>query len=224
MRTRIFNKFTDLPPEFQEDFLILWNLSEDTRNALITYVSRIYKEKTTAGKKTIIDEAVSVINYEIPAILKTIKLLTYIYSTWNPFQDSSENFIKDIEELDLIPKEKAEEGKKFFEAFINEIKGDNTRRLQKMYAGSHLPNIEAIDTVTDFRAVFKNSYRLGDDIGSYEPKFVDFTPIIIIKIYTDADESKNFTFQCEPDDIKYIIATLQSSLKDISAVKKILRG
>ena len=220
MRTRIFNSFADLPKEFIEDFNILWNLPENKRFSLIPHVINLRKTETTIDKKNLLDKIFTEIGENTPDILRVLKLLEFIYIQWDPTRDNPENFLRDINELELIPSNKADEGERFLLNFFNELKNDNKRRLQKIFSNSLLPSLESMITLIDFRAVIENPYRFGDKIEDFEPKCIDFVPVIIVRFQRDISEPTNFEFQCKPDDIRYIISHLQATLKELESGKK----
>ena len=53
MRTQIFNNYTDLPKEFNEDFKLLWEFPDGQKYSLIPYISQIYKEDTSQGQENL---------------------------------------------------------------------------------------------------------------------------------------------------------------------------
>ena len=219
MRTSIFSQFANLRKDFSEDFSTLWELPDKHRLALIGYVSQIAKTTTTDDKKKLMEAAALDIGGDIPNLLRSMQVLTFVSSQWDPMHDTPENFLKDLEELELIPEEKSDEARKFLQGFFHEIQRDNLRRLQKMYANSLMPSLEGISTLVDFRAVFDKLYHLGDDLDSYHPKCVDLTPVVLIKIVRDSGVPQTIVFQCEPESVKLMIGQLQSALRCLDAAR-----
>jgi len=226
MRTNIFRSFTNLSKEFREDFDILWQLPEEQRLALIPRVFAISKAVTSTEIQELMEKTISEIGGDIPKLLRVLGLLRYISSEWNPLWDTPENFFQDIAELKLIPPEKAEEGKTFLLELLNGLQQDNVIRLNRMYAGSLLPNFVSITSIIDFRAVFDTVYiPTKDAVENYSPRCVSFVPVVIIKIARDELKPETFEFQCEPDTLKRVISQLQATLKELeNAQSSLPRG
>jgi len=219
MRTDIFTAFADLPEEFSNDFNLLWELSSETRHALIPYIPQMHKAETLDEKKKIIEEITVQIKEDFPKLSRVMRLLSFLYKQWDPIEDTPESFLNDLEELSLIPADKAESGKEFLLNFLNVICEDNRRRLRKSYATSLIPNYIGYLGVVDFRSVIENPYKLSQKIEEYTPKCVDFTPVAIIRIRRDSGDSQTFEFQCEEDDVRHLISKLQATLKQLEQSK-----
>ena len=225
MRTNIFRSFTSLDKDFREYFDTLWQLSEEQRLALIPRFFAISKAETSVEIQELTEKAVSEIEGDIPKLLKALDALRYILRNWDPRFDTPENFFQDINELKLIPPDKAEEGKTFLLALLDGLQQDNIRRLNKMCANSLLPNIVSVVSVIDFRAVFDTVYYITKDtVENYNPKCVGFVPVVIIKFTRSESEPKTFEFQCEPNDLKLVISQLQAALKELENAQSSLPG
>lgn len=226
MRTSIFNNFTDLERDFSEDFKLLWTISKEQRAALIPKSVLLFKARTTVDSKRIMDQAVSEIGGNTANVLKCLRLLRFIFRAWNPVSDTPENFIKDLNELDLLPEAEIEDAEEFLMDFFSHVQDDNDRRLQKLYANSILPSFKGFSTLVDFRAVISNPFAsdLNDDYHSYEPRCIGFTPVIIAQIRTDSSQSPYINMQLEEEDIQYLIEALNATLKDLNSAKQSLPG
>lgn len=226
MRTSIFNKFADLEKEFSEDIKILWNLPEEQRVALIPKVDLLFKSRTSGDMKKIMDQAVSEIDGKTVELLRCLKLLHFIFREWNPISDTPDDFIKDLNELNLLPDKGIENAEGFLLDFFLQVQRDNDRRLQKLYANSILPSYIGCTTLVDFRAIIRNPYGSGldDEVPSYKPSCAGFTPVIIAQIRTNSGNSSDLKFQLEEEDVQHLIDILTAALKDLDSAKKSLPG
>lgn len=228
MRTAIFNQFADLPKEFRDDFQLLWKeVTEEQRTALLSNISGIYKTQTAGEQKIATDEAVSRITElggDAANILRVIKVLLFVYRQWNPACDTASDFLKDLKELGLLPKDE-ESASEFFAKFLEIVQQDNTRRLEKFHASSLLPSYTGCATLVDLRAVIKKPFGSGlnDQIEDYEPECLSFVPVILVKVRRDSGHPKSFDFQCEESELRIMIDTLEGALKDLEAAKATLR-
>lgn len=226
MRTSIFNSFADLPQEFKGDLITLWELTEKQRSALIPFAAELAKAETTADTKKITDRAITDIGGNAPDVLRSLKLLHFISRQWNPVNDSPENFIRDLSELSLIPASRLDEAKRFLLDFLGELQKDNSRRLQKIYANSVLPSFIGLETLIDFRAIIEHPFGAGidDKLENYEPRCVGFVPVVIVALHCDSGDPSTIEFQCEPEDLRFMINRLQASLKEFESAKSSLPG
>ena len=226
MRTGIFNSFADLPREFKEDFEGLWSLPEKQRSALVPYVSQLAKAETTGDTKRIIDAAISQIGGDAPTVLRSLKVLNFISKQWDPINDTPEDFLRDLNELSLIPSEQVDEAKRFLLDLLAELQKDNTRRLQKSYANSLLPSFIGIEALIDFRAIIERPFGVGidDTIETYEPRCVGFVPVILLALQCDSGDPSTLRFQCEPEDLHVLIENLQAALKELESAKASIPG
>lgn len=223
MRTSIFTGYARLTDRFKEDLTFLWDFPDNQRGAFLPYIADIYKTETPADRQIAVDKALKEIGGNAEENLKIINLLLNIYSAWNPMQDTPSNFVKDLEDLHLLPVEKRDETLAFLLEFFSIIEADNTRRLKKIFAGSVLPSFIGIETIVDFRSIIKQPYDsiIGRNIEYYNPECVDFIPVILIKLERDASP-KTFEFQCEEDEVDALIESLQAVKKDLEVSKNTL--
>ncbi len=221
MRTSIFTKYAKLKNEFKEDIQFLWNLPNEQRKAIIPFIKELYKAETEVEWETAVERALSEIEGSSEENLRMINILIYIYREWNPISDTPSNFLKDLEELHLIPEEKKEDVKSYLLEFFSIVETDNLRRLQKIYAGALLPSFKAIQSIVDFRPIFKNPYgsNLDYNIENYHPNFIDFIPIILVKIERDNSFPQMFEFQVEEKHLDEIINILKAAKKDLETSK-----
>lgn len=224
MRTSIFMKYVGMPERFNEDLKFLWDVPDNQRKAIFPYIAEIYKTETPADREIALDKAIKEVAGNAEDNLRIINLLLFIYSSWNPLQDTPSNFVKDLDDLHLLPIEKREDAMAFLLEFFSIIEADNTRRLKKMFAGSVLPSFIGVDTIVDFRSIIKQPYgsTLDDRIENYNPECLDFIPIVLIQIERDTLSPKTFEFQCEEDDLDMLINSLQAAKKDLEASKNAL--
>lgn len=224
MRSRIFNDYAKLPDDFHEHLETLWEISKEDRQKLITYVSEIDKATTTLKAKEIQNKAIQDIGGEPRQLLRAFRVLEFIYSSFNPARDTVMNFLKDLKDLKLIPKEKSDEAISFFTALLQEVEKDNMRRLEKTHTQALLPNFVGASALIDFRAVIKNHYMETEDmeIKDYKPECVGFVPIILLKINRSSGTPKTIEFQCEEEDLHILIKGLNAALKELQEAKSIL--
>ncbi len=225
MRTSIFNNFASLDKSFEKDFKILWSLPEKQRNALIPWVIKIQKERTTGKKDGEREKAIKVIDGVSNNILIGLKLLGFIYHEWNPTQDTPENFLKDLGDLSLIPPKKVDEAKNFLLEFLSRIQHENLQRLENIFSQSIIPYYKGTYTVVDYRGIIKNPFGSTPeiDINKYVPKCASVVPVIIIKLRTHGDPPDSFIFQCNEKDVKSIIDQLKSTLIDLKETQSFLK-
>ena len=226
MRTSIFNSFADLPQEFKDNFITLWDLKEKQRSALIPFAAQLAKAETTSDTKRVTDKAITEIGGNAPDVLTALKLLYFISKQWNPINDTPENFIRDLSELSLIPTDRMDEAKRFLLDFFGELQKDNSRRLQKLYATRILPSFLGVETLIDFRAIIERPFGAGidDRVEDYEPRCVGFVPVVILALQCDSGDPSTFEFQCEPEDLRLIMNRLEASLKELESAKSSLPG
>jgi hypothetical protein len=215
--------YASLPDRFKEDLTFLWDFPDNQRRAFLPYIANIYKTETPADRQIAIEKALKEIGGNADENLTIINLLLYIYSSWDPMRDIPSNFIRDLEDLHLLPVEKRDETLAFLLEFFSIIEADNTRRLKKIFAGTLLPSYVGIETIVDFRPIIKQPYDsiIDRKIEDYNPECVDFIPIILIKLERDLSP-KTFEFQCEEHEIDILIESLQAVKKDLEVSKNTL--
>lgn len=140
MRTSIFMDYANLSENFKENLEFLWNVPKKERRAIFPYLIEIFKTETKAEHEIVIEKAIKEIGGNTEENLRIIELLLNIYNSWNPIQDTASNFVKDLEDLQLIPIEKREDVLEFLLEFFSIIESDNTRRLKKFHASMVLPS------------------------------------------------------------------------------------
>lgn len=225
MRTSIFNKFASLSESFEKDFKILWSLPEKRRNALIPWVIKIQKVRTSGKKDVEREKAIKEIGGIPNKILIGLQLLSYIYHEWNPTKDTPEKFLKDLSDLSLIPPKKVNEAKNFLLEFLSRIQREDLRRLEDIYSESIIPYYKGTYTLVDCRGIIKNPFGStpDEDINKYVPKCVSVVPIIIIKLRTHGGHPDSLIFQCDEEDIKRMINHLKSALIDLKETQSFLK-
>ncbi len=217
-------KYAGLPDRFKEDLQFLWEVPDHQRKAILPHIAEIYKAETSADREIVLDRVMKEVGGNVEDNLRIINLLLFIYSSWNPVQDTPSNFVKDLDDLHLLPVKERDEAMAFLLEFFSIIEADNTRRLKKMFAGSVLPSFIGVETSVDFRSVIKQPYgsTLDKRIENYNPECLDFIPIVLIQIERDTLSPKIFEFQCEEEDLDMLIMSLQATKKDLEASKKAL--
>ena len=215
--------YGNLPEEFEKDLVFLWGFPDDIRRAFLPLIADIFKAETLADRQIVIDKALEEIGGNAEENLKIINLLLFIYQSWNPTQDTPSNFVKDIEDLHLLPVERRAETMAFLLEFFSILEEDNPRRLKKFFARAVLPSFTSIETIIDFRSIIKRPYVsiVGRNIKDYNPECMDFTPIILIKLERDSTP-ETFEFQCEEKEVNILIETLQAAKKDLEVSKNTL--
>jgi hypothetical protein len=222
MRTEIFNTFVNLSKETQEEFQILWKLSQDQRLALIPRVVEAYKAVTIGLQKEITEKAVTEIGGNTADLLRAMDTLLFIYQRWSPLLDERDPFLKDLSDLGLLPPDDLENATTFMIEFLKEVEKDNERRLKKIYAGSIIPTYTGCSTVVDYRVIVRNPYasRNPDEkIENYNPECIGFVPVVVIKIKRDSIDNTDFDFQAGEDELKILIDSLKAGLKELEAAK-----
>lgn len=222
MRTQLFNNYADLPKEFREDLQALWSLSAQQRKALVPHVGTLAKVEIVGRFQAALDSAVSEIGGDSPSLLRALKVVLFIFKSWNPVNDTAEGFLRDLGELGLIPEEHRDEVTAFLLDFLAVVEADNTRRLEKMHAASLLPNFRGVEAVVDFRAVISKPFGSGleDKLDQYEPRCVSAVPIIILKFQSNESLGKPFIVQCEEQDLRIMLDSLNAALKDLEASRR----
>lgn len=216
--------YVKLPERFEEDLAFLCDFPDNQRRAFLPFIADIYKAETPADRQIAIDKALKEIGGNAEENLKIINLLLYIYSSWNPTQDTPSNFVKDIDDLHMLPVEKRDETMAFLLEFFSIVEADNPRRLGKLFATTLLPSFISIETIVDFRSIIKQPYAtiIGRNIKDYNPECVDFIPVILIKLERDSISPKTFEFQCEEEHVNILIESLQAAKKDLEVSKNAL--
>ncbi len=224
MRTSIFMNYSRLSKSFKEDLEFLWNFPEMERRSILPYLTEIYKTETEADHEIALDKAIKEIGGNAEENLRIIKSLLYIYSSWNPVHDTPSNFVKDLEDLHLIPVDKREDALAFLLEFFSIVEADNARRLKKASAGMILPSFIGLHAIVDFRPIIKQPFgtTLNNRVENYNPECMDFIPIFIVQIERDTLQPETFEFQCEEDDLDKMINSLQAVKKDLEISKKAL--
>jgi len=215
--------YSSLSESFKEDIEFLWGTPENENKAILPYLTEIFKTETEADHEIALDKAIKEIGGNTEENLRIIKLLLYIYKEWNPIQDTPSNFVKDLEDLHLIPVEKREQALAFLLEFFSIIEADNARRLKKVHAGMILPSYIGLHAIVDFRPVIKQPFgsTLNNRVENYNPECVDFIPIFIVQIERDA-MPRTIEFQCEENDLDKMINALQAAKKDLETSKNSL--
>lgn len=217
MRTSIFTEFANLSNEFRDDFKVLWEIPEKDRAELVRYVSELSRAETKGQAEKLMDRAVTEIGGNSANLLRAVRLLNFISEEWNPVLDTPENFLRDLAELEFVPPSRAEEAKDFLLDFLTEIQKDNARRLEKMHARSLLPHYAGTTTMVDLRAVFRNPFGVGleDRIEDYQPAILSFVPVVIVRVRRSSGDPETFEFQCEKDQLRRLIDSLEAAVKDL---------
>ncbi len=150
--------YSSLSESFKDDLEFLWNFPEKERRAILPYLTEIYKTETEADHEIALDKTIKEIGGNAEENLRIIRFLLYIYRSWNPVQDTPANFVKDLEDLHMIPVEKREDVLEFLLEFFSIIEADNPRRLKKAHAGMILPSFIGLHAIVEFRPIIKQPF------------------------------------------------------------------
>lgn len=221
MRTSLFNKFVSLTDDFRKDLDTLWSLPPKQRDALIQPVTELMRAQTKGEYKQVLERAVADMDGDETTLLKSISVLRYLGSQWNPARDTPEGFLDDVKKLSLFPSQKESEAGRFLISFLSALQNDNVRRMREMFANSVAPNFIGAEPVVDFRPVFDAPFGTGlsDRIDDYRPNLISWVPVVLVKINTDEGNAELF-FQCQETELRRLIETLQASLIDLEVARK----
>jgi len=219
MRSKIFTDSQKRKPQFKENLDLLWSLPQKRKMQFIPYIPLIVHTLTTVDSDRCIEKINEKLKGNTEENLKIISLLCDIYEQWHPAKDTPANFIKDMEELNLFPKTKSDEAKTFMLEFLSIIEQNNLKRLKDYFISRGLPQLSGYDYAVDFRPLIRQPFMFLDTkkLNEYNPKIVDFTPVIICQFKTNEDEE--ISFQCSPEILSDLILNLSAALKEVDAAK-----
>ncbi|MEX0597547.1 MAG: hypothetical protein WD512_13730 [Candidatus Paceibacterota bacterium] len=222
MRTSIFKNFTQLDVnKFRDDLGILYSLEENEQSILIDGLLQIVRKNTSGEADEVIEKTLEKIDRNKGELLKAFQVLQYLYSQWSPVNDTSELFISDLKELELLPQNEEEEEKslKFFLKLFSVIEEDNKFRMKSLYRASGLPNFNHISTIVELRPYFDAPFGSinNKSIEDYNPVCLGWFPKTIINLSVDRGPIESINFQADKRQIQYMIDILKSSLKDLDA-------
>lgn len=221
MRTSLFNRYASLTDEFRQDLHVLWSLPANQRDALIDPVIEMLRTQTKGESKQVLERAVANAGGDEGTLLKSLSVLRYFASQWNPARDTPEAFLEDVKKLSLVPSDKEDEVGRFLLMFLSALQTDNVRRMRELFANSAAPNYVGALPVVDFRPVFDAPFGTGlrDRIEDYRPNLVSWVPVVLVKIDTDEDNAQ-ILFQCQEAPLRRLIEALQASLMELEVASK----
>ncbi len=221
MRTNLFNKYASLTDEFRQDLDVLWSLPANQRDALIDPVIEMLGAQTKGESKQVLERAVADAGGDEGTLLKSLSVLRYFASQWNPARDTPDSFLDDVKKLSLVPSDKEGEVGGFLLTFLSALQKDNVRRMREVFASSAAPNYTVALPVVDFRPVFDAPFGTGlrDRIEDYRPNLVSWVPVVLVRIHTDEDNAE-VLFQCREAELRRLIETLQASLMELEVATK----
>lgn len=153
IRTDFLTKATGLTNEFSEHLAAVWGLTPDQRRALIPAVLEIQRTLTTGQTRAVKERLLVEWDGDQSACLKSLSVLDYIASEWNPVNDTPEAFVDDLRDLTLLPEKEEAEAGEFLLEFFSAIQQDNERRLASVFANSVVSAYTGMVTVVDVRPV-----------------------------------------------------------------------
>ena len=224
MRTRILRDFPALPEEFLRDIETLWRLSDEQRSRLVPAAVRMLSAETNLQVDAIREETLAEIGGSQPDLLRSLNVLRYLGTRWNPYRDTPEGFVADLKSLLLLPPGKEDVATAFLLELFSAFQNDNLRRTTKWYANSLLPSYADCETLVDFRPVFDHAFgSLRDErIEDYRPDCIGWVPVILVKITRDSGQPTELEFQCEERDVRTIVDRLTAALRDLDSAKTFL--
>jgi hypothetical protein len=179
------------------------------------------RAQTKGEYKQVLERTVADLGGDETTLLKSVNVLRYLASQWNPARDTPEGFLEDVKKLSLVPSQKESEANKFLLSFLSALQNDNVRRMRELFANSAAPNFIGAAPVVDFRPVFDAPFGTGlsDRIEDYHPNLISWVPVVLVKIGTDEDNAE-LLFQCQEAELRRLIEALQASLIDLEIARK----
>ncbi len=224
LRSRLFRDAASLKKEFYEHLSNLWDLSPTRQASLLKHLPKIVQASVARERMVLEQNAVKAVGGDTTKALQAINLLKFFAAQWDPFRDSLDDVLRDVENLGLFPEDqtKRSAAEEFLGKYFKFLGEDSARQKKMAFAVSTLPCLRGASAVIDYRVVVDSDFDWQkDDPSKYQPSCSTTVPIIIVRIRRD--EGDPLIFQCEPEEMQMLIRQFQATLKELEKSRSLLK-
>jgi len=224
LQSKLFRNAATLEEKFYEHLSALWDLSPTKQTKLLKHLPKIVQSSTAQERQILEQDAVKALGGDATKASQTIRVLEFFAAQWNPFRDSVNDVLKDVQKLGLFPDDatKRNAAENFLRKYFKFLEEDSGRRKKKVFAGGTLPSLRSVDAIIDYRVVVDSNFDWQkDNPAKYQPSCSTTVPVIIVRI--TRDEGDPLIFQCEPEEIEMLIRQFQATLKEYQKSKNLLK-
>lgn len=223
-RSSLFHSAGTLKKEFAEHLSYVWEFSVQQRKSFLKYFPAITRSVTKRDSRLAYERCVKAIGGDSQHTIKAIQVLEYIYSEWNPKQDTPTQMIADLQILEVLPK-KAKARKSalvFMRNFFAFLEKDSLRRIKLQTTSSILRNLLGLETLIDCRLATTSVFDWRrESPNTYKPKIACSVPVALLSIKLSKGDP--IIFQCDREDLEMIVRKLQATVKEIKLAEKICK-
>jgi len=225
-RASFDNVNSDSAKSFARDLHKALDLNENDRKACLRILGSIHLARTDSQKKQILDQLVIECQKDLIDLSSVLSIMNFILkaliSKEIP-QSDSDYWGEDLEEIGWIDGN----SRSVFESLLKEIKSVPLNEIKKQIelrrtASGVLPSFTGCSITVEIRPVKKDIYRWGTPINEYKPEIIDVTPVVSISIGVDVENTDDFFFQADEEEIDHLINALQAAKIDLLAFQKYL--
>ncbi len=224
LQSRLFRNAATLKEKFYEHLSVVWDLSPTKQTKLLKHLPKIVQSSTMQEREILEQDAVKAVGGDARKASQAINVLEYLAAQWNPFSDSVNDVLKDVQKLDLFPEDatKKDAAENFLRKYFKFLEEDSGRRKKQGFAGGTLPSLRGVDAIIDYRVVVDSDFDWQkDNPTKYQPSCSTTVPVIIVRI--TRDEGDPLIFQCEPEELEMLVRQFQATLKEYQKSKNLLK-
>jgi len=224
LQSRLFREAASLKKEFFEHLSVVWNLSPPKQAKLLKHLPKIVQSSTTREEHISEEKAVKAVGGDAMKASQAVNVLGYIAAQWDPFRDSVDDVLKDVQELGLFPDDatKKDAAEDFLRKYFTFLEEDSGRRKKRAFASGTLPSLRSVEAIIDYRVVVDSEFDWQkDNPAKYQPSCSTTVPVIIVRI--TRDEGDSLIFQCKPEELEMLVRQFQATLKEYQKSKNLLK-
>ena len=103
LQSELFRSAATLKKQFYDHLSIVWDLSPTKQATLLKHLPKIVQATVTMEREILQQAAVKALAGDPTKASKAISVLGYFAAQWNPFRDSVNAVLKDVQNLGLFP-------------------------------------------------------------------------------------------------------------------------
>jgi hypothetical protein len=88
----------------------------------------------------------------------------------------------------------------------------------RLYSQGVLPGLKSIGTTVESRAVFDQTYKLGDNLNGYDPKIVDKVAVASVKLTFTQTPTSSVSFQVNEEELAFLVDGLRAAQVELKKI------
>lgn len=226
MKSQLFQK-KDLASNerFSSDIKKLLSLETRVLSQLASFVLKAFEASTEGETDAVYQEASSITGVQRAILDYALDVGEFLMRQFAPKGIASEDSVETILE-DLTTIYGVEDSKKdSLIEFLTELKKASKEKvaailLERSHTHAGLQTLESVEVCVDFRIVFDNYFKSGEDITAFSPQFIGTVPLGLIRLGLTNGLVENISFQVTKRSLQLLVDNLVALQKQIEIAEK----